>query len=78
MRLSEWAKLKGRGELSRLSHATGLAYTTVLAGVEGKLKRYDVAKKISDATGGEVTVAELCEPASVERESAPESSEPAA
>lgn len=62
MRLTDWFKKEGKGAASRLSHSTGVAYTTVLKAAKGELKLYDVAKKLSDATGGEVSVAELCEP----------------
>ncbi len=62
MLLSEWVEKNGRGSLSRLSRETGLAYTTIFTALGGKIKRYDVAKKISDATNGAVSVADCCEP----------------
>lgn len=56
--------MKGRGEISRIVRETGLAFTTVQrAATHGKLiEVYDCAKRISDATGGVVSVKELCEP----------------
>lgn len=64
MQLSEWCAIKGRGEMSRLARETRLAYSTVFeAAKNGKpIVEYATAKKISDATGGEVSIAELCEP----------------
>ncbi len=62
MTLADWVKDAGRGAMSRLSQSTGVAYSTVHNAVKGQLiKQYDVAKKLSDATGGLVTVADLCE-----------------
>lgn len=58
MRLADWCAARGRGEVKRLSAVTGLSYTTLWRGlrrpVQGK-----TAEKISAATGGEVTIAEL-------------------
>jgi len=63
MRLDEWIAQRPAGELSRLQRATRLAYTTVFAIAHGQqTPRYATAKRISDATGGEVTIADLCEP----------------
>lgn len=54
--------MRGRGTLTELSKAADVSYTT-LHKVKGgmRLKRWDIAKRISDATLGEVSVAELCE-----------------
>jgi hypothetical protein len=62
MRLREWVENRGRGELVRLMHATRVAYTTLhkLAN-DQNTARYPTAKKISAATGGAVSIAELCE-----------------
>ena len=62
MTLHDWVENQGRGELSRLARETGLAYTTVFGAAQGRrLKSYARAKLLSDATGGAVTIAELCE-----------------
>jgi hypothetical protein len=62
MTLADWVKEAGRGAMSRLSQSTGVAYSTVHNAVKGQLiKQYDVAKKLSEATDGKVTIAELCE-----------------
>lgn len=53
---------QGRGELSRISRVTKLAYSTVHAIYAGKaVPGYKTAKKLSKATKGSVTVEELCE-----------------
>jgi len=60
MDLETWTKSEGKS-LSDVQRETRVAYTTVLAAKRGKLSRYDIAKKISDYTGGKVTIPELCE-----------------
>ena len=64
MRLKEYLDSKPRGELARLQERSGVTYGTIwnLANKPGEvLKTYDTAKRLSDATGGAVTIAELCE-----------------
>lgn len=61
MTLQEWVAKKGRGEISRLMRVTGLAYTTVLNIAHGARCKYETGKSISDATGGAVSIAELCD-----------------
>lgn len=55
-------QIHGRGELTRLMHATRIAYATLhrLANDE-HVARFATAKKISAATGGAVSIGELCE-----------------
>lgn len=68
MRLDQWVAAADPGELSRLARETQLAYTTVFAIAHGQqTPKYATAKRISEATGGEVTIAELCEPRSGRR-----------
>jgi hypothetical protein len=68
MRLAQWVKEQGRGELARLQRVTGLSYPTVHAIYSGtQTPGYATAVKISRATGGVVTVAELCEVAPLPR-----------
>ena len=63
MRMPDYIKDKPRGEMARLSRESGLAYGTVLNVCNGELlKTYETAKKLSEATGGVVSIAELCEP----------------
>lgn len=51
---------------------SGVSYTSLKAYAHGKLVvRYDVAKRISEATGGAVTIAELCEPRPRAKKKAP-------
>ena len=62
--LSEWIDSKGRGEVSRLTRVTGLAYTTIMYARDGRKRvGYETAKAISDATGGKVSIADICESA---------------
>lgn len=62
MRLGQWVKQQGVGELTRLRRETGVAYTTIhLLAHDHHPATYAVAVKLSDATGGAVSVAELCE-----------------
>ena len=63
MRLPEYVQKADRGVISRLSRESGLAYATVHACSKGRLlKRYETASRLSAATGGVVSVAELCDP----------------
>jgi hypothetical protein len=59
VRLSEWCEARGKS-LSYVMQETKLAYTTVLRARDGHCA-YGSAKKISELTGGEVSIAELCE-----------------
>lgn len=59
--MSEWVQRRGRGAITHIFRASGVAYSTVYAAAKGqRIKRYDTARAISDATGGEVTVEDLC------------------
>jgi hypothetical protein len=55
---------EGRGEMARLARDSKLDYSTVwkIAKREHRLTEYPKAKALSDATGGLVSVEELCEP----------------
>lgn len=59
MLLAEYVAREGRGTLARLQRATGLAYTTVFRALK-RPPTYETALKLSAATGGAVTVDELC------------------
>lgn len=48
--------------LTRLMRSTGLAYSTVLRAAQSKPLSYKSARTLSDATGGLVSVDELCVP----------------
>jgi hypothetical protein len=61
MRFSEWVEEQPRGTLKQIERTTGVGYTTLQRLRAGeRLSRYDLAKKISDATDGAVTVDEIC------------------
>jgi hypothetical protein len=63
MLLQEWIERQGRGAITRLARLSGLNYTTVYYPAYGApVKTYDAAKRISAATGGAVSIQELCEP----------------
>jgi transcriptional regulator with XRE-family HTH domain len=61
MTFDDWAKKQPHGTLKRLERELGVGYSTLMRLRRGEhIARYDVAKKISDATGGEVSVDEIC------------------
>jgi hypothetical protein len=61
MTLSDWLEAQPKGVLTRLARDSGLAYTTVFFVAHGgSVKTLDTARKLSDATGGAVSVEELC------------------
>lgn len=62
MRLQQWLEQEGRGEVSRLVRVANVAASTIYDHLGGKpIRLYDVAKRISDATGGTVSIPDLCE-----------------
>ena len=62
MNLAQYVHSKPRGELSRIHRATGVAYNWLVQHVGGnhKFSRYETAKRVSDYTGGAVTIESLC------------------
>lgn len=62
MDLRTWAEKRGRGALSEIQGKTGIAYSTIHRAFRGRPVQYSTAAAISLATGGEVTIAELCDP----------------
>ncbi len=60
MNLRDYSRAEGVS-LSEIMRRADVAYTTVLKAAEGKLKRYDIAKRISEVTGGAVSVDEMCD-----------------
>lgn len=64
MRLRAWVKDAGKGAIARLARQTGISYQTIHALAAAgctQRARYDNAKRISEATDGAVSIAELCE-----------------
>jgi hypothetical protein len=62
MRLRTWVKRAGKGEIARIAHVTGASYRTVHELARDKRKAsYATAKLVSAATGGAVSITELCE-----------------
>lgn len=61
MRLADWLKWQGYGARAKLARATGLTWESIDDIAQGKRAAPLLANalKIQDATGGEVTVAEL-------------------
>lgn len=63
MKLSKWLEARGRGAAAQLARDAEVDYSTIHRVKGGEiLKDYMTAKRIADATGGEVTVKDLCEP----------------
>ena len=80
MNLAAYVKLQGDGEMTRLHRASGVSYTTIwkVAKKGHFLDSYDSAKRLSAATGGVVSIAELCEqPRKKRKRSARDSDAPA-
>lgn len=65
MDLKTWVKTSGRGSLKYLSDKTGLSYSTIHRAFRGHMVMYQTALRLSAATDGAVTVAELCDPGAV-------------
>lgn len=62
MTLHDYIEAQGAGTISRLMRTTGCAATTLHGVLDGApIARYELAKRIADATGGAVTVHELCD-----------------
>ena len=66
-------KAGDKGPKTRLMRETGLAWSTIMRAHSRLPLSYPSARKLSEATGGLVSVAELCEPTKTPPE-APESS----
>lgn len=58
MHLDVWLKRTGT-KISALSKQTGLPWQTIHAIRRGRTPKYENAKKISDATGGAVTIEDI-------------------
>lgn len=69
MTLAEWCEQQGRGAKARLQRDAGIkSFNTILYLVAGTRRAsYETAKRVSDATGGAVSIAELCEPTSAKQ-----------
>ena len=62
MLLGDYIKKHGYGTMRLLANDSGVSYVTVRNATRGMLiKHYDVAKALSKATGGVVSIPELCE-----------------
>lgn len=59
MTLREWIEREGRGAVTELHHRSRLAINTIAAAAEHGAKSTRVARLLSEATGGEVSKAEL-------------------
>jgi hypothetical protein len=61
MRFPDWVEAQEKGALKRIERETGVGYTTLMRLRAGEaISRYDVAEKISKATGGAVSIQEIC------------------
>ncbi|NRA02877.1 MAG: hypothetical protein HRU00_09780 [Myxococcales bacterium] len=59
MTLDEWIRRYGKGAVTELHHRSRLAINTIVTAAKDGAKSRRVAEKLSEATGGEVTVAGL-------------------
>ena len=64
MDLGTYVEQQERGALTRLQKSTGMSYAMLwkIATNGLRIKHYGVARRLSDATGGAVSIADLCEP----------------
>lgn len=62
MTFDEWARLQPRGTMMGLVRA-GITSNTTIHRLRrgGRVQSYELARRISDATGGAVSIAALCE-----------------
>jgi len=68
MRFPDWVRTQPTGTLSRLMRETGLGWTTLQRLMRGEvLVEYLKAKLLSEAIGGAVTIADLCEPVTAKK-----------
>lgn len=66
MRFSEYLEQAGHGEMKRLERETELGYMTLHRTKRGeRIRDYLKAKVLSEATGGKVSIAELCDPEAI-------------
>jgi DNA-binding transcriptional regulator YdaS (Cro superfamily) len=60
MKLSDWVEREGPGAMTKLTQRSGLAYSTVHRVVHDCSRATTkAARALSEATGGEVTIAEI-------------------
>jgi hypothetical protein len=59
MTLTEWIEREGPGAKSRLHYGSRVTWPTILRVLRGHAPSLDVARKLSEATGGEVAVSTL-------------------
>lgn len=65
MDFPSWAKAQPHGTLKRIEREQGVGYMTLYRLKRGeRIDSYDLAARISKATGGEVSIDELCAPKS--------------
>lgn len=61
MQLKEWADKQPRGVLKRIEHEAKVGWTTIARAMRGEhIGRYETARRISEFTGGVVSIEELC------------------
>lgn len=63
MDLDKYIRTQPYGTKARIAREAGVFYTTVHDIQRGQKARYETAKRISAATNGAVSIAELCDPA---------------
>lgn len=62
MRFTDWLKAQPRGSMARLERESGISHTTGFRLVNGcRVTNFEIATRVSAATGGQVSIAELCD-----------------
>lgn len=62
MRFTDYVRKHGPETVARVAASSGVSEVTLRNVLRGMLiSKYDVARRVSDATGGAVSVKELCE-----------------
>ena len=63
MDLKAWCEKEGKGARNRLFRLSGVTLPVIADILEnGRVRTTRIARALSEATGGEVSVAELCDP----------------
>lgn len=78
MRLAAYVEAQGHGAVKDLAAKAGVSRPTIFKAIQGEpIGRWDVARRISEATGGQVSIRELCEPTAESEPPPPENGEAA-
>lgn len=62
MQFVDWVRGQPRGVLKRIERQQNVGYGTIFRAVRGQAVSFPIAKKLSAATNGAVSIEELCDP----------------